>query len=1078
MKVPAIERTAEMNHQRIEEDSDQAETSSMTGQTRSCPLSFSQERMWILDQLENIGAAYHVSRAFRLKGTLDKNALINALQAIVTRHEVLCTTFDTVDGLPFQTINSGRTIQLNEIDQKNDLTKVDEEEIRRLLIHEIKRPFDLSRDLMLRASLVRLKDEEHIFLLVAHHIAFDGWSLGILIRELNEAYNAFTAGTLPELPKLPFQYADYAQYQREILCGEFLDRQLSYWKQHLAGIPPLLELPTDRPRPPMQSYRGDREYFQFPTALYTSLISLSQQEKVTLFMTLLGAFQVLLYRYTGLEDISTGTAIANRTRIDIVGIIGFFVNTLVLRTNLSGDPTFRELIKRVQDVALDAYDHQDLPFEKIVDAIQPKRSLSHSPLFQVMFTLNNTPTYSLTFSGLEAEAMQLFNEAARFDLEFWMSEADGKLGCRVEYNTDLFERETIQRMLGHFVKLLEGIVEDPDRRISILPILTDKERHQLLVEWNDTQADFLKKAYFHELFEVQAERTPDAVALVFENSNFTYHELNERANQLAHHLQVMGVGPEVIVGICAERSLEMIVGLLGILKAGGAYMPLDPSYPKERLNFMLEDSNASMILTQEGIASQLPKSKAKIVYLDADWKKISLNSSDNIQTHGSGDSLAYVIYTSGSTGTPKGVQISHGALLNFLSAMVLEPGLNDQDVLLAVTTLTFDIAALELFGPLIIGGRVVLISREVASDGHQLAEMIQKSHATVMQATPATWWLLVEVGQIPRGLKILCGGEALSRKLADALLANQNSLWNMYGPTETTIWSTTGKIALGEDSIPIGRPIANTKLYVLDKNHEPLPVGVSGELYIGGAGLARGYLNRPELTAEKFIPNPFSNAPSSRLYKTGDLVRYLPDGNIEFLDRTDHQVKIRGFRIELGEIETVLQEHTAVRECVVLAREDAPNDKYLVAYVVASDSQTPYVESLRSFLKDKLPEYMIPSTFVMMDAFPLTPSNKIDRRALPKPDKTRSELEEIFVAPSTELEKDLARIWIEVLGLERVGLHDNFFELGGHSLKAAQVINRVRAQIGLEVPFREIFESPTIAEIAETIQCMDKYKFS
>jgi amino acid adenylation domain-containing protein len=793
----------------------------------------------------------------------------------------------------------------------------------------------------------------------------------------------------------------------------------------------VLELPTDRPRPPFQTFLGAQKGFVISQGLNESLHLLSRREDVTLFMTLLAAFQTLLLRYSGQDDIAVGSPIANRNRVEVEGMIGFFVNTLVLRTDLRGNPSFRELLGRVREVALGGYAHHHIPFEKLVEELNPERNTSHTTLFQVMLVLQNAFGEVPEFPGLSIEPFAVGTDTAKFDLTLYLREDAGGMRGNWEYNTDLFDGPTIERMIGHFLTLLEGIVVNPDLRLSALPLLTEAERYQLLVEWNDTKRDYPKDKCIHELFEKQVERTPDAIALIFEDQQLTYRELNRRVNQLAHYLRKHGVGPEVLVGICMERSLEMVIGLLGILKAGGAYVPLDPAYPKERLAFMLEDARVPILLTQEGQLSTMPEYNGHVICLDRDCEKLSRESEVDPVSGVNPGNLAYVIYTSGSTGKPKGVQISHRAVVNFLFSMLKEPGLSENDVLLSVTTLSFDIAALELFLPLITGARTVLVSREMALDGSQLLKRLKEGDATVMQATPATWRLLLEAGWHNKiGLKMLCGGEALPRDLASQLLERGESLWNMYGPTETTIWSMVYRIESKASPMLIGRPIANTQIYILDRNFQLVPVGVAGELCIGGEGLARGYLNRPELTAEKFIEDPFSAVTGARLYRTGDLVRYLPDGNIEFLGRIDHQVKIRGFRIELGEIESVLEQHEAVKEAVVMPREDIPGEKRLVAYLVPNGKQTPSVSLLRQYLKEKLPDYMVPNAFVMLEKFPLTPNGKVDRKALPSPTGLRPELESNYVAPQAEIDRTIAAIWQEVLRLEKIGIHDNFFQVG------------------------------------------------
>ncbi|MEG4242346.1 amino acid adenylation domain-containing protein [Microcoleus sp. MON2_D6] len=1056
-------------------------------ESNTFPLSFAQQRLWFFEQLNPGNFTYHILAAVRLTGTLDATSLDRSLNELVKRHEVLRTAFKTINGQPVQVIASNLELQILEIDLRSLPETERSREVERLIAAEAKLAFDLSQAPLLRAKLLHLSDSNWVLLLSTHHIIFDAWSMGIFIQELATFYQAFCTGKPSPLPELSVQYADFASWQRQWLQGEVLETQLAYWKKQLGGNLPVLNLPTDRPRSAVQTFRGAVHKFTIPKAIAEEIAQLSQREKATLFMTLLAAFKTLLYRYTGQEDILVGSPIANRNRREIEELIGLFANTLVFRTNLSSNPTFKELLGRVREVALGAYNHQDLPFEKLVEIIHHERDLSHNPLFQVLFSLRNVRTPQIKLPGLTLSSLEIERKTARFDLALDLEEGLEGINATLEYSQDLFDASTARRIAGHFLTLLESIAANPEQRISHLPILTKPEQQQLLFEWNNTQSNFPQDKCIHELFEAQTERTPDAIAVVFENEHLTYRELNEKANNLASYLQKIGVKPEVLVGIYVDRSLEMMVGLLGILKAGGAYVPLDPAYPPERLGFMLEDAKISVLLTQKKLLETLPKNSASLVFLDADLEGISSGDEPLVGLQNSSN-LAYVIYTSGSTGKPKGVQISHASAVNFLSSMRQQLAIADRDVWLAVTSLSFDIAALELFLPITTGSRVVVASREVASNGEKLLETLTNSGASIMQATPASWKMLLAAGwQGNNQLKILCGGEALPRHLANQLLLRGASVWNLYGPTETTIWSTLYQVDRKDESVSIGRPIANTQIFILDRYLMPVPVGVFGELHIGGAGLSRGYLNRPELTAEKFIPNPFAEDPthasfilnsssfilSERLYKTGDLARYLPDGNIEFMGRSDNQVKVRGFRIELGEIEAVLSQYPAVREAIALVREDNPGDQRLVAYIVANSAlktqDSELINDLRSYLKQKLPQYMMPSAFVLLEAMPLTPNGKIDRRSLRAPDTNTAELESNFTEPRTPDEQLIAEIWAEVLGLERVGIHDNFFELGGHSLLATQAISRLREAFQIEVPLRSLFESPTVATVTESL---------
>jgi len=1034
------------------------------------PLSFAQQRLWFLDQLEPGSASYNVPVVLRLDGDLNVTALERTLAEVVQRHEILRTTFSVIDGEPVQVIGAVEAKGLQIISLCEAPEREREEAARRLASEEAQRPFDLSTGPLLRTMLLKLSAEEHLLLFTMHHIISDGWSMSVLTTEVKALYEAFSLGEPSPLEDLAIQYADYAAWQREWLSGAVLEQQLSYWREQLHGAPAVLELPTDRARPSLQSFRGAVESFTLGKELSKSLKELSQREGVTLFMTLLAAFQVLLSRYTNQSDIVVGSPIANRTHAETEGLIGFFINALVLRTDLSRGPTFVEVLKRVREVALGAYAHQDIPFEKLVEELQPERSLSHAPLFQVMFAMQNAPKAALEFTGLKARVVEAKDGTAKFDLSLALEESEDGLAGGVQYNTDLFNSATISRLANHFQTLLEAIAAGAEQRIADLPLLTAGEE-KWLVEWNETERAYPQGHCIHQLFEAQTRRTPDAIAVIFEDQRLTYGELNERATRLAHHLQGLGVGPEVLVGLMMERSIEMLIGLLGILKAGGAFVPLDPAYPRERLALMLDDARLRVIVINKIFQETFPARELKLVCLDSDWETIARASPAHVSSEVRSDNLAYVLYTSGSTGKPKGVQVPHSALVNFLTSMREQPGLPADSLLLAVTSLSFDIALLELLLPLIVGARVELISSARTADAAWIRERIRQSGATAMQATPVTWQMLVEAaGEELSGLKALCGGEALSRELANRLLGRGAVLWNLYGPTETTIWSTIYKVEKDHGSVSIGRPIANTQIYVLDEYLNCVPVGVTGELYIGGVGVARGYVGRAAETSEKFIPDPFSEAAGMRLYRTGDLARYWPDGNLEFLGRMDQQVKIRGHRIELGEIEAALGSYPGVQGVVVLAREEETGSKRLVAYVVSHEEQAPTVSELGKYLKQKLPEYMMPSAFMLLDELPLTPNGKIDRKALPAPEQGRPELAELYVAPQTAVEEIVGGIWAEVLQVEQVGVHDNFFELGGHSLLATQVISRVREAFGVEVALRQLFERPTVAGLAQSVE--------
>jgi amino acid adenylation domain-containing protein len=1026
-------------------------------------LSFAQERLWFLEQLELVGSAYTVAAPLGLSGRVNEAALERAFTAVVARHESLRTRFVDDGGEVVQLVEPPGPFELERMDLGGWPIGERAGEARRLAREMALRPFDLRRGPLLRACLLRLGAEEHVLAVAMHHIVSDGWSMGVLIRDVSAFYAAFMHGVEPNLSSLPVQYGDYAVWQREWLKGEVLERQLAYWSGCLKGAPAALALPTDRPRPAVQSFRGAKCFFGVRHEVATALVALSRREGATLFMVLLAAFQVLLSRWSGQEDVVVGTPIAGRTEVGLEGLIGFFANTLALRTDVSGDPSFRALVGRVREGALEAYAHQEVPFEKVVEAVQPVRDLSRQPLFQAAFALRNMPLEEMELPGLRLEQLESDLGTAKFDLSLSMEETAEGLRGTLEYATDLFDGSTIERMASHFQVLLEGIATTPERRLSELPLLTAAEREQLLVRWNETDCNYPRDRCLHELFAAQAARTPDAVAVVHEADQLTYGELEARANQLAHHLRALGVGPEVVVGLCVERSLGMVVGLLGILKAGGAYLPLDPAYPAERLAYVMKDAQVQVLVTQADVRGRVPADTATVVELDADWPLIA-SQPDTAPASGVGpDHLAYVIYTSGSTGRPKGVMIRHQGVVSLLTSEPMRSCLGPHDILLAVTSLSFDIATLELLLPLLVGTRVVVAPSAAAADGVELDRLFRRSGATVLQATPTTWHLLLDAGWSGEQVRALCGGEAMTRDLANQLLQRQAEVWNLYGPTETTVWSTRAVIREGETgAVSIGRPLANTQVYVLDEDLSPVPVGVTGELYIGGVGLARGYLNRPGLTAERFVPNPFGIG--ERLYRTGDRCCWQADGTLEFLGRVDHQVKVRGFRIELGEIEAALLKHPGVRQAVTVAREDEPDEKRLVAYVVAKESWSLGAGELRTHLKQSLPDYMVPSAFLILEALPLTPNGKVDRRALPAPgDRVE---ERAYVGPRTPVEEVLTAIVGDVLRLEQVGVHDNFFDLGGHSLLAMRVTARARQAFGVELPLRTLFEAPTIAELA------------
>ncbi len=1030
----------------------------------SIPLSIAQQQVWLHGQLAADVPLYNEVLILERAGPLDQEALERSFAEIIRRHETLRTTFAVEDGVPVQVIAEHHQIELPVTELSGLPGQNCEASVLRIATEEARQPFDLTKGPLIRARLLRLAKQNHILVVTLHTIIGDEWSLSILADELATLYEAYSAGEPSPLPDLPIQYGDYAHSQRDWLQGDVLDRHVSYWRRRLSDLP-VLELPTDRVRPPVQGFRGARESLQLSRNLSESLKDLSELEGAPLFVTLVAAFQTLLSRYTGQHDIVVGSIVPGREEVDAENLIGLFAHTVLMRTEIERDATFRELLRRVRDLSQGDCEYQNMPFDRLVGELQLGRDLSRNPLFQVLVSF--TPAMSAARGSWEIVNLDVDGGAAKVDLQLQLYDRADGIFARFTYNPDIFDAATIGRMAGHFQTLLEGVVANPEQRLSKLPLLTQAETHQLLAEWNDTRTNYPKDRPLHHLFESQVERTPEATAVVFGNERLTYQELNRRANQLAHHLVSLGVGPDVLVGILVERSLDMLVGLLGILKAGGAYVPLDPAYPTERIAFMLEDSEVAVLLTQHHLLETVPDSRARVVVLDADWHEIANKEAKNPTYTGGPENLAYVIYTSGSTGKPKGVQIPHRAVVNFLISMSQTPRMTAADRLLSVTTLSFDIAGLEIYLPLIVGASVEIVSREVSSDGYQLLAKLASSGATVMQATPVTWRMLIEAGwKGTPNLKILCGGEAISRKLATQLLQRAGSVWNMYGPTETTIWSTCSRIASEHEPIVIGRPIANTDIFILDEFLQPVPIGVAGELHIGGDGLARGYFRRPELTAEKFIASPFAQNPTARLYKTGDLARYRPNGDIECLGRIDHQVKLRGFRIELGDIESALRQHRGINDTVVVAQEDTPGDKRLVAYFVPSQEPPATVSELRDFLKEKLPEYMVPSAFVALEAMPLTPNGKVNRRALPAREQTILAPAESFAAPTNDFESQLVTIWENVLGVRPIGIRHSFFELGGNSLVAVRLMQRIEQAFGKHLSIATLFQAPTIEQLA------------
>ncbi len=1043
------------------------------------PLSFSQQRLWFIEQLIPDQYHYNVPLNIRLQGMLEVSALERSLNEIVRRHEILRTTFATVQGQPVQVISPSLSVSLPIIDLQS-LSEVDQEAaVLRIISEEIHCPFDLVRGPLLRMLLLRLRRQEHILLLNQHHIIADGWSAGIFEHELVSLYESFSQGKASPLPDLPLQYADYAIWQRQWLQGELFQAHVAYWRRQLADVPSILELPTDFPRPAVQTFEGTFIPFSLSKSLSEDINAFSQQEEVTLFMTLLAAFQVLLFRYSGQRHIAVGSPIANRTRPEVEGLIGFFVNTVVLCIDLSGDPTCRDLLGRVRKIALEAYDHQDLPFERLVEELQPERDLSFNPLFQVMLVLQNAPKPSRQVTSIAVRSFLVPTNASSFDITLHLTDTEQGIRGGFEYNTNLFKPATIERMGEHLRTLLMGMVSQPELHLSALPMLSEAERDQQLVEWNNTQVAYPRTSYLHQLVEAQVERTPDSTALVFEDQQLSYQELNRRANKLAHYLQHIGIQGNDLVGICVERSLEMVIGILAVLKAGTGYVPLDPSSPKDRLAFILQDTQVPVLLTQRWLLEQLPQLPIRYIFLDAlDKEEICQFGVENPTNSVTNDHPAYVVYTSGSTGKPKGVVITQGNICQLLHWGHDRIRWLPSDHVLQYLSYFFDWSVWEIFMALTSGASLYLMTFDVLLDSRKSVEFIERNHITVWHVTPTQFRFVGRENPRLETLRWVClGAEKFDYELLElcsGVLSRECRIFNAYGPTEATITTTILQVdpAIspheGGTSVPIGRPIANMYCYVLGQNYALLPVGVAGELYIAGEGVASGYVRRPDLTAEKFVPNPF--IPGTRMYKTGDRVRWLPDGTIEFLGRFDFQVKLRGFRIELEEIETVLMQHADVREAIVLAQKDAANDTRLVAYVVSTLS----VDELYDYMKQMLPNYMIPASFVILEAFPLSPNGKVDRKALQTFEATGTAFTRELVAPRTLTEEKIVAIWKEVLEIESISIYDNFFTLGGHSLLATQLIFHINEALQVQLPLRSLFEELTPAGLGNAVERIKK----
>jgi amino acid adenylation domain-containing protein len=1036
------------------------------------PLSFTQQRLWFFDQLHPASSLYNIATAVRLTGDLDVGALERTLNEVVRRHEVLRTTFAAVDGHVSQIIASAAPARLPVTDISHLPPHEREGAARRLAEEEARRPFNLATGPLIRAGLVRLHPSEHVALFTMHHIVSDGWSMGVLVREVAALYGAFSRGEESPLEELPVQYADFAVWQRGWLQGEALERQLSYWKRQLAGIPAALELPGDRPRPPVQTHRGSHYTHVLPGELGEALAELGRGHGATLYMTLLAAFQTLLHRYSGQTDIAVGTDMANRTRPQLEPLIGFFVNLLVMRADLAGDPTFVELLGRVRETALAAHAHCDLPFETLVEALRPERRLSLTPLFQVLFVLQNQPNEEVQLGGLSGRPLDIDDGTAKFDISLIMHESPRGLVATWHYSTDLFDATTVERMAGHFRHLLEGVAADPRRRVSALPLLGPEERELMLVRWNDTRRDYPARHCIHDLFEAQVDRAPERVAVVCEREQLSYGELDARANQLARHLRELGVRPGQTVGVCMERSPEMVVSVLAVLKAGAAYVPMDPSYPLQRLAWMLGDCGVWLLLTQGRLADELPAGSVNVFCVDEEWEpQVGRQSRGRLGRLADEAFPAYVIYTSGSTGRPKGILLRHQGLCNLIAASNELFDVREGGRVMQFSSVGFDVSVWETFMALTAGAALCLGGQNSTFSVEELRARLRGHEVSVALLSPSVLRLLPSEG-LPALRTLIAVGEKCTAENV-ARWAPGRNFFNGYGPAEATVTVSahlTGADEPRPQGPPIGRPFPNTEFYILDRHLQPVPVGVAGELCVGGTQLALGYVNRPALTAERFVPHPFAREAGARLYRTGDTARYLADGNVEYVGRVDQQVKVRGFRVEPGEVEAVLARSGLVREAVVAVREDEPGDKRLIAYVVAAEGDDTAAgglqRRLREHLRERVPDYMVPSAFVTLDAMPLTPHGKVDRAVLPPPGPLSTDAGTEFVAPRTEAEKTVAATWQRVLRLESVGTNHNFFDLGGHSLLLAEVYTELRQAFERELTMLDLFRYTTVGSLA------------
>jgi amino acid adenylation domain-containing protein len=1057
--------------------------------SRLFPVSYGQSALWFLSELAPTSFAYHVGFAAQIYSHVNVPALQRALQKMSERHAGLRTTCRKRNGIPVQEIHSNLLPGFEVI----HLAPTDGATLRTKVIEAHKCPFDLERGPLLRVRLFTCTPEHHVLLLTVHHLVCDAWSLWLLLKELGDAYRAESEGATAALPPLAADYTDFVRWQRELIANEEGERLWSYWEKQFGGEVPVLNLPTDRPRPPVQTFNGGSVNFRLDPHVTSRVRAFAAAEGTTLYMTLLATFAVLLHRYTGQEEVLLGSPTAGRTERRFADVLGDFINTVVVRSSVAGDPGFRAYLDRFSKVALEAIAHERLPFSLLAERLRIGRDPSRSHLFQVLFNFLKPQKFQdvielsvsgktgdlVEWGGLSLGPFALPQQEGQVDLALEMIEGKTSLLGVFKYNVDLFDSATIERMAGHFQTLLEGIVSNPGQRLHEVALLTPSERQQLLVEWNDTKVDYPEDVLLHELFEAQVERTPDAVAVQFEGSQLSYRELNERANQLAHYLRGVAVGPDTLVGVCMERSLELVVALYGILKAGGAYVPIDPDYPQERVAFMLEDAGAPVLLTQSRLVGRLPGHDGRVICLDSDWERIADEDMANPAKVTTPDNLAYVIYTSGSTGKPKGAMNTHRGICNRLLWMQDRYGLTEADKVLQKTPFSFDVSVWEFFWPLLVGARLVVAEPGGHRDAAYLVKLIREQGITVLHFVPSMLRVFLE-GPGVEGCQslrhVICSGEALPYDLQEQffkLLPSQ--LHNLYGPTEAAVDVTHWTCRRKDERkvVPIGRPVANTQVYILDRYLQPVPVGVPGELHLGGVQVGRGYHERPELTAEKFIPDPFSGDPKARLYKTGDLCRWLSDGAIEYLGRMDFQVKVRGFRVELGEIESVLRAHKSVRDAVVALQEDK-EEKRLVAYVVLAGESACTPAELRDYLKQKLPDHMVSAAWVFLPALPLTPNGKVDRKALPLPGADAvAELSTAYVAPDGETERKIAAIWQDVLGIARVGRNSNFFDSGGHSLSAIRLASELEKVFARKLPVTEVFRNPTVELLARYLTVHD-----